>query len=242
MVEPPIAARMEQAHYFASVRVNPRQIRAFTQVAVRTGESEIVCIVITTVLARSNVLYVEAQFGKFLREPAILTALARPRTAKLAQLDIHSATRRWDVAEKREPQPLTHLAACSLEPMKPARFVLPDPAGLLCSVLDGSRRARFSSTIRTKSPTQVRLTLGLGHPQAMLSRSAPRTRNAENVSHFIWRRSFGKLENPKGSWGSWPRIFSSRSTSISSRFSASGGHAESTTPMAANAACELASP
>jgi hypothetical protein len=66
MVEPPIAARMEQAHYFASVRVNPRQIRAFTQVAVRTGESEIVCIVITTVLARSNVLYVEAQFGKFL--------------------------------------------------------------------------------------------------------------------------------------------------------------------------------
>jgi len=87
MVEPTIAARMEQAHYFTSLRINPGQIRAFPQV--RTGESEIVRIVITTMLARSNVLYVEAQFGKFLREPAILTALARPRTDKLAQLDIH---------------------------------------------------------------------------------------------------------------------------------------------------------
>jgi hypothetical protein len=64
-----------------------------------TCQSEIVCVVITTMLARINVLYVEAQFGKFLREPAILTVLARPRADKLAQLDIHSATRRWDVAE-----------------------------------------------------------------------------------------------------------------------------------------------
>jgi hypothetical protein len=79
---------MEQAHYFARVRINPRQIWAFTQIAVRTGESEIVCIVIPTMLARSNVLYVEAQFGKFLRESAVLTVLARPHADKLAQLDI----------------------------------------------------------------------------------------------------------------------------------------------------------
>jgi hypothetical protein len=66
---------------------------------------------------------------------------------------------------------------------------------------DGSRRARFSSTIRMKSPTQVRLTLGLGHPQAMLSRSAPRTGNAENVSHFDLAPLLGKFENPKGKSG-----------------------------------------
>jgi hypothetical protein len=40
-------------------------------------------------LARSHVLYVEAQFGKFLRKPAVLAALARPNPDKLAQLDIH---------------------------------------------------------------------------------------------------------------------------------------------------------
>jgi hypothetical protein len=74
MVEPTIAARMEQAHYFASLRIDPRQIRALAQVAVRTGESKIVCIVITAMLTRSNVLYVKAQFGKFLREPAVRSA------------------------------------------------------------------------------------------------------------------------------------------------------------------------
>ena len=89
MVEPPIAARMEQAHNFAGVRINPRQIWAFAQIAVRTGESEIVCIVIPTMLARSHMLHVEAQFGKFLRKPAVLAVLARPHTDKLAQLDIH---------------------------------------------------------------------------------------------------------------------------------------------------------
>jgi hypothetical protein len=45
--------------------------------------------VIPTMLARSNVLYVEAQFGKFLRESAVLTVLARPHADKLAKLDIH---------------------------------------------------------------------------------------------------------------------------------------------------------
>ncbi len=89
MVEPLIAARMEQAHYFAGVRINPRQIWAFAQIAVGTGESEIVGIVIPTMLARSHVLYVEAQFGKFLRKPAVLTVLGRPNTDKLAQLNIH---------------------------------------------------------------------------------------------------------------------------------------------------------
>jgi hypothetical protein len=69
---------MEQAHYFAGVRINARQIWALTEIAIRTGESEIVCIVIPTVLARSNVLNMEAQFGKFLREPAVLAVLARP--------------------------------------------------------------------------------------------------------------------------------------------------------------------
>src|SRR5216683_7392354 len=156
---------MEQAHYFASLRINPRQIRAFAQVAVRTGESEIVCIVIAAMLARSNVLYVEAQFGKFLREPAILTVLARPRADKLAQLDIHSATRRWDVAEKRGPRPLTHLAACSLEPMKPARFVLPDPADLLCSVLP-SIRSESAVRHRLACVARLRRTLRLAHDAA----------------------------------------------------------------------------
>ncbi len=84
---------MEQAHYFASLRIDPRQIRAFAQVAVRTGESKIVCIVITAMLARSNVLYVKAQFGKFLREPAVLAVLA-PRTRtnwrSLTSIQLHS--------------------------------------------------------------------------------------------------------------------------------------------------------
>jgi hypothetical protein len=112
MVKPPIVARMEQAHYFTGVRINPRQVWALAEIAVRTGESEIICIVIPTVLARNNVLFVEAQFGKFLRGPAVLTVLARPHADKLAQLYIHQAKRRWDAAEKREPRPLTHLVAC----------------------------------------------------------------------------------------------------------------------------------
>jgi len=36
--------------------------------------------------------------------------------------------------KRRGLWPLTHLAACSLEPMKPARFVLPRINSLLCSV------------------------------------------------------------------------------------------------------------
>jgi len=80
---------MEQAHYFTGVRINSRQVWAFTQIAIRTRESEIVCIVIPTVLARSNVLYMEAQFGKFLWQPAVLTVLARPHTDKLAQFGVH---------------------------------------------------------------------------------------------------------------------------------------------------------
>ncbi len=89
MIEPSIAARMEQAHYFAGVRINARQIRTLAQIAVRTGESEIARIVIPTMLARSNMLYMETQFGEFLRESTVLTVLGRPRAHKLAQLYIH---------------------------------------------------------------------------------------------------------------------------------------------------------
>ncbi len=79
---------MEQAHYFTGVPINPRQVWAFTLIAVRTRESEIVCIVIPTVVARSNVLYMEAQLGKFLRQTAV-RVLGRPHADKLAQLDVH---------------------------------------------------------------------------------------------------------------------------------------------------------
>src|SRR5712691_4443783 len=117
-------------------------------------------------------LYVETQFGKFLREPAILTLLARPRADKLAQLDIHSATRRWDVAEKRGPRPLTHLAAYSLEPMKPARFVLLDPADLLCSVLP-SIRSVFGLRHRLACVARPRRTQRLTHDAADATTASP---------------------------------------------------------------------
>lgn len=56
---------MEQAHDFAVVRIDPRQMRAVTQIAVGAGESETLRIVVTAVLARDNVLLA---MGRYLGE------------------------------------------------------------------------------------------------------------------------------------------------------------------------------
>jgi hypothetical protein len=51
-------------------------------------------------LARSNVLYVKAQFGKLLWDSTVLTVLARPHADKLAQLGIHVSLRSAGMLQK----------------------------------------------------------------------------------------------------------------------------------------------
>ena len=114
---------------------------------------------------RSGSLISNSETVARLREPAVLAVLARTHADKLAQLDIHSATQWWDVAEKRAPRPLTHLAGSSLEPMKSIRFVLPNPADLQCSVLP-SIRSEFGLRHRLTCAARLRRTQHLAHDAA----------------------------------------------------------------------------
>lgn len=94
MIEPRIAAGIEQDYDFPASRINRGQVRTLLEIAVRTGQREVMGIICSTVLSRDDVLYVKTQFGKFLRHAAVFTTLASSRADELTQLRVHWLRRR----------------------------------------------------------------------------------------------------------------------------------------------------
>jgi len=82
-------ARMEEPDDLARIGIKSGQVRAFAKVAVGTGERQILRIVDAAVLTRNDVLDMKTQFGKLLRNSAVLTPMIRARPYKEAQLGIH---------------------------------------------------------------------------------------------------------------------------------------------------------
>lgn len=89
VIRPHIAPGMKQAHDLAALRVDPRQVGAFAKIAVRTSEAEVICAITPAVLARNDVLNVETQLRKLLRQSAVLTPVACPRADQLTQCGVH---------------------------------------------------------------------------------------------------------------------------------------------------------
>jgi hypothetical protein len=73
VIGPDVTPGVEQANNIACLRINSGQIGALVQVALRASQGEVIGIIGATMLARDDVLDVETQFGKHLRQPAILT-------------------------------------------------------------------------------------------------------------------------------------------------------------------------
>ena len=71
VLRPEIAPRMKQSHELPRERINPRQVRAFMQIAAVTGQSEIVRVIGAPMLLCHNMLDVMPQVAMFLSQAAI---------------------------------------------------------------------------------------------------------------------------------------------------------------------------
>ena len=86
---PIIRPRMKQAREFAGLRVYARKVCAFMEIAVMTGERQILQRVFAFVLARHDVFDVKLQWLLRLGETAILTAILGTFADELAKPCIH---------------------------------------------------------------------------------------------------------------------------------------------------------
>ena len=91
MLGPFVPPRMEKPHDPVGLRLDARQVGAFHQVAIGTGQGQVLRIVSATMLARDDVLDMKAQFGKLLREVAVLAKTAGPAPNQRAQRRVHQA-------------------------------------------------------------------------------------------------------------------------------------------------------
>lgn len=93
---PIIQPRMKQAREFAGLRVDAGKVRAFVEIAVMTGERQILGRVFAFVLPRNDVFDVKPQWLLRLGQTAILAAiLARSRTSWRSRASINA----WLVRE-----------------------------------------------------------------------------------------------------------------------------------------------
>ena len=77
MIAPAIAARMKQGRNMTRIRINPGEVCAFVQVALKTGQRKIFKVVRSSMLAGDDVLDVKGmKTVVFLAEAAILAAMA----------------------------------------------------------------------------------------------------------------------------------------------------------------------
>jgi len=89
MFIPIVETRMKQARQFSCLRVKPGKICAFVQVAVMTGQREIVRRIFSTVLSRNDMLDVKWLWLGILRQPAILATIFRALLDELSQPCVH---------------------------------------------------------------------------------------------------------------------------------------------------------
>jgi hypothetical protein len=64
MVGPVVAARIEQRHELAGVRIECSDVRAFVVITVTACQREILCVACTAVLASDNMLDVKAHISR----------------------------------------------------------------------------------------------------------------------------------------------------------------------------------
>src|SRR5437867_4360738 len=76
MLCPFVLPRVKQRNDLAGFRINASQIRAFLQVAMPTGEREVVMLLRATVLRSDNVFDVERPAESLLRHARILAPVA----------------------------------------------------------------------------------------------------------------------------------------------------------------------
>ena len=74
---PNILARMEETAHFAGVGIDAREVRAFVQIAARTGKGEVFQDRGSAVLPRDDVLDVEGHQRLILMHSAVFAAVAR---------------------------------------------------------------------------------------------------------------------------------------------------------------------
>lgn len=78
VIRPPIAPRMEQRRQNAGVGIDPAEVGALLEIALRTGEREVGDVIGAAVLPGDDVFQVETESGRALREAAIFAAVLRP--------------------------------------------------------------------------------------------------------------------------------------------------------------------
>jgi hypothetical protein len=83
MFSPRVPPGMEEPHNLASPRLNAGKVGTLHQVAIGTGQGQVLRIVSAAMLARDDVFNMKAQFGKLLWEVAVLTTTARPAANQL---------------------------------------------------------------------------------------------------------------------------------------------------------------
>src|ERR1035437_1381177 len=90
VIAPAIPARMKQPHNLARVGVNPGEVGALVQVAVETGQSQVLLLVSTPMLPGDDVLDMKpADRLVLLAQTAILATVAGPIPHPLAQRGVH---------------------------------------------------------------------------------------------------------------------------------------------------------
>jgi hypothetical protein len=89
MFVPIVDPRMKQARQFSGRWIQPGEIRAFVQIAVKTGKREVFRNVLPSVLARRDVFVVKGQRLLPLPQSAIFTANRRALPDQLAQRGVH---------------------------------------------------------------------------------------------------------------------------------------------------------
>lgn len=82
---------MEKWRYQTRIGINAGEVRSLVEITFRASKSQIVRIVRTAMLARNNVLNVEAQIGEVLRQATILATVSSPLANKLARRRVHQA-------------------------------------------------------------------------------------------------------------------------------------------------------
>lgn len=89
VIGPPIAPRMEQRCQNAGVGIDPAEVDALLEIALRTGEREVGGVIGAAVLLGDDVFQVETESGSMLREAAIFAAVLRPLAHQISGDVVH---------------------------------------------------------------------------------------------------------------------------------------------------------
>src|SRR5206468_3150017 len=91
MIFPSVASRMKEPRDLPGLGINPSEVRALMEIALRAGEREIVRIVRAAVLPGDDVFDVKTESGKLFRQTTIFAAVSGALPDKLAGHRVHQA-------------------------------------------------------------------------------------------------------------------------------------------------------